>query len=65
MINNGNFSYGYNNRKGENFNEKLNCYECNNNWKFLSPTILYILDKLLAFSVICSKCSNNNNRILR
>ena len=33
--------------------------------KFLSPTILYILDKLLAFSIICSKCSNNNNRILR
>ena len=31
--------------------------------KFLNSKIMYICDKTLVLSIICGKCTNNNDRI--
>ena len=41
--------------------KKIYCIVCEYR-KFENPKISYIIEKTLAFSVICSKCSNEDKK---
>ena len=45
--------------------KKLSCVICGQYRKFEKPKISYLLGKTLAFSIICNKCKNEDERILK
>ena len=44
--------------------KKLYCAVCGRYRKFEKPKVLYILEKILILSVICSKCKNEDKKYL-
>ena len=44
---------------------KIYCVICDKYRKFKNPKISYIFEKTLALSVICSKCHNENKKVLK
>ena len=42
--------------------KKLYCIICSKYRKFEKPKILYLLEKTLVLSIICSKCKNENEK---
>ena len=44
---------------------KLYCDICGKYRKFKNSEISYILEKTLVFSIICSKCKNENEKIFK
>ena len=44
---------------------KIYFMKCNKFRKTLNCKILYIFNKVFAFSVICSRCSKNNGEIFK
>ena len=44
---------------------KIYCVKCNKSRKFANPKIFYIFDKTLVLPIICSKYSDNNDRIIK
>ena len=44
--------------------KKLYCAVCGRYRKFEKPKVLYILEKILILSVICSKCKNQDKKYL-
>ena len=44
---------------------KRYCVKCNKSRKLANPKIFYIFDKTLVLSIICSKYSDNNDRIIK
>ena len=45
--------------------KKLYCAICNKYRKFGKPKISYLLEKTVVFSVICSKCKNEDEKIFK
>ena len=45
--------------------KKLYCVICGKYRKFEKPTISYLLEKTLVLSIICSKCENEDKKILK
>ena len=45
--------------------KKLYCVICGKYRKFEKPTISYLLEKTLVLSIICSKCKNEDKKILK
>ena len=45
--------------------KKFYCTICSQYRKFEKPKILYLLEKTFAFSIICSKCKNENEKIFK
>ena len=45
--------------------KKLYCIICGKYRKFEQPKILYLLEKTLVLSIICSKCKNENEKIFK
>ena len=45
--------------------KKLYCVICNKYRKFEKPKILYLLEKILVLSIICSKCKNEDEKIFK
>ena len=45
--------------------KKLYCVICGKYRKFKNPKISYILEKTLVLSIICSKCKNEDEKILK
>ena len=45
--------------------KKLYCVICGKYRKFEKPKILYLLEKTLVFSIICSKCKNEDEKIFK
>ena len=43
----------------------LYCVTCGKYRKFEKPKISYILEKTLVLSIICSKCKNKDDKILK
>ena len=43
--------------------KKLYCVICNKYRKFEKPKILFLLEKILVLSIICSKCKNEDEKI--
>ena len=45
--------------------KKLYCVVCGKYRKFEKPTISYLLEKTLVLFIICSKCKNEDEKIVR
>ena len=45
--------------------KSLYCVICGKYIKFEKPKISYLLEKTLVFSIICSKCKNENEKIFK
>ena len=45
--------------------KSLYCVICGKYIKFEKPKISYLLEKTLVFSIICSKCKNENEKYLK
>ena len=45
--------------------KKLYCVICSKCRKFEKPKISYLLEKALVLSIICSKCKNEDEKILK
>ena len=45
--------------------ENLYCVICGKYRKFKNPKISYIFEKTLIFSIICSKCKNEDEKICK
>ena len=45
--------------------KKIYCVICGKYKKFKTPKISHILEKTLVLSIICSKCKNGNEKILK
>ena len=45
--------------------KKLYCSICGKYRKFEKPKISYIFEKTLVLSIICSKCKNEDEKILK
>ena len=45
--------------------KKLYCVICNKYRKFEKPKILYLLEKILVLSIICSKCKSEAEKIFK
>ena len=45
--------------------KKLYCVLCDKYRKFEKPKISYVLEKTLVFSIICSKCKNEDEKIFK
>ena len=45
--------------------KKLHCIICSKYGKLKKPKSLYIFEKTLALSTICSNCKNENEKILK
>ena len=45
--------------------KKLSCIICGKYRKLEKPKILYLLEKTLVLSIICSKCKNEDERIFK
>ena len=45
--------------------KKLYCVICHKYRKLEKPTVSYLLEKILALSVICSKCMNEDEKIFK
>ena len=45
--------------------KKLYCIICGKYRKFEKSKISYLLEKILVLSIICSKCKNGDEKILR
>ena len=45
--------------------KNLYCIICGKYRKFEKPKISYLLEKILVLSIICSKCKNGDEKILR
>ena len=45
--------------------KKLYCVICGKCRKFEKPKISYLLEKALFFSIICSKCKNEDQKIFK
>ena len=45
--------------------KKLYCVLCGKYRKFEKPKISYVLEKTLVFSIICSKCKNEDEKIFK
>ena len=43
----------------------LYCVICSKYKKFKNPKISYIFEKTLVFSIVCSKCKNENEKIFK
>ena len=44
---------------------RIYCIICGKYRKFKNPIISYIFEKTLAFSIICSKCNNEDAKIFK
>ena len=45
--------------------KKLYCVVCDKYRKFEKAKILYLLEKTLILSIICSKCKNENEKLFK
>ena len=45
--------------------KKLYCVICGKYRKFGKPKILYLLEETLVFSIICSKCKNEEEKLFK
>ena len=45
--------------------KKLNCFICGKYRTFKKPKISYLLEKTLVLSIICSKCKNEDEKLLK
>ena len=45
--------------------KKLYCVICGKYRKFEKPKISYLLEKTLVLSIICTKCKNEDEKILK
>ena len=45
--------------------KKLYCVISNKNGKFEKPKISYLLEKILVLSIICSKCTNEDEKTFK
>ena len=45
--------------------KKLYCVICGKYRKFEKPKISYVLEKTLVFSIICSKCKNEDEKLFK
>ena len=45
--------------------KKLYCVICGKYRKYGTPKISYLLENTLVFSIICSKCNNEEEKILK
>ena len=45
--------------------KKLHCIICGKHRKYEKPKIQYLLEKTLILSIICSKCRNQDEKILK
>ena len=45
--------------------KKLYCVICGKYRKFEKPKILYLLEKTLVVSIICSKCENEDKKLFK
>ena len=45
--------------------KKLYCLICGKYRKFEKPKISYILEKIIVLSIICSKCTNEDEKIFK
>ena len=45
--------------------KKLYCVVCGKYRKFEKPKISYLLEKALVFSIICSKCKNEDEKLFK
>ena len=44
---------------------KICCVICDKYRKFKNPKILYVFEKTLVLSIICSKCKNDDEKIFK
>ena len=45
--------------------KKLCCIICDKCRKFEKPKVLYLLEKILVLTIICSKCKNEDEKIFK
>ena len=45
--------------------KKLCCIICGKCRKFEKPKVLYLLEKILVLTIICSKCKNKDEKIFK
>ena len=45
--------------------KKLYCVACGKYREFEKPKISYILEKTLVLSIVCSKCKNEDEKIIK
>ena len=45
--------------------KKLYCITCSNYRKFENPNISHLLEKILALSIICSNCENEDEKLFK
>ena len=45
--------------------KKIYCINCNKYRKFKNSKISYIFDQTLVLSIICNKCSSNDEKIFK